>query len=149
MTQLWLFLHFLGFTAWLGGGFAAMVAGLSSKKETRSGVGAVVRAQSAIHKRVAAPGAALVVLSGLILTIGMMNATMTAPSPWLMTMQGAGILGALVTLLGSLPVASRLARLDPEGQHAALFDDLRSRQKLLASVAGTLAMVALVSAALM
>jgi hypothetical protein len=149
MSHLWLFLHFVGFTAWLGGGFASMVAGIAAGKESRAGLGAVVRAQAAIQKRIIAPGAVLVALSGLMLTIGMMNAMMTALSPWLMVMQGAGLLGALVTLLGGLPIASRLARLDPEGQHAAHFDELRNRQRMVASAAGTLALLALVAAAMM
>lgn len=149
MSHLWIFLHLLGFTAWLGGGLASMVAGIAGKKETRSSMGAIARAQAVIQKLVIAPGAILVVLSGLILTVRMMNAMMTALSPWLMVMQGAGVLGALVTLLGGLPVASRLARLDPEGPHAAHFDELRARQKIVSSVAGTLALLALVAAAMM
>jgi hypothetical protein len=91
----------------------------------------------------------LVVLSGLMLTVRMMNAMTTSLSPWLMAMQGAGILGALVTLLGGLPLASRLARLDAEGPHAAHFDELRNRQKMISSVAGVLALVALVSGMMM
>lgn len=148
MSRVWLLLHFLGFIAWLGGGFAAMVAGLSGKRETRAGLGAVARAQALIQKRIIAPGAVLVVLSGLVLTIRMMNAMVTALSPWLMVMQGAGLLGALVVLLGGLPVATRISRLDPEGPHAAMFDELRLRQRIVSSVAGTLALVALIAGAM-
>jgi hypothetical protein len=144
VSHLWLLLHVLGFTMWLGGGLAAMVAGMSARKETRAGLGAVTRAQASIQKMVVAPGALLVVFSGLILTIRLMNAMTTSLSSWLMVMQGAGILGALIILLGGLPIASRLSRLDPEGPHAAHFDELRRRQKVVASVAGVLAIVALV-----
>ena len=66
MTGLWLFLHFLGFVMWIGGGFASMHAGLSAKGEPRPGLGAITRAQARIQKTVIAPGALLVVLSGLI-----------------------------------------------------------------------------------
>lgn len=144
MSHLWLLLHFLGFTMWLGGGLGAMVAGLSARKESRTGLGAVTRAQSAIQKLIIAPGALLVVFSGLILTVRLMNAMTTSLSSWLMVMQGAGILGALIILLGGLPIASRLSRLDPEGPHAAHFDELRRRQKVVSSVAGVLAVVALI-----
>ncbi len=144
MTRLWLLLHFLGFTLWIGGGLAAMAAGVSAKKETRAGLGAVTRAQSAIQKMLVTPGALLVVFSGLILTVRLMNAMTTALSGWLMAMQGAGILGALIVLLGVLPIASRLSRLDPDGPHAAHFDELRRRQKVVSSVAGALALLALV-----
>ncbi|HET7603441.1 MAG TPA: hypothetical protein VFK36_10530, partial [Gemmatimonadales bacterium] len=145
MSHLWLLLHVLGFPMWLGGGLAAMVAGLSGRKETRAGLGAVTRAQTSIQKMVVTPGALLVVFSGLILTIRLMNAMTTSLSSWLMVMQGAGILGALIILLGGLPIASRLSRLDPEGPHAAHFDELRRRQKVVASAAGVLAVVALVA----
>jgi hypothetical protein len=144
VSPLWLLLHFLGFIMWLGGGLAAMVAGVAARKENRAGLGAVTRAQASIQKLLVAPGALLVVLSGLILTVRLMNAMTTSLSTWLMVMQGAGILGALIILLGGLPIASRLSRLDPEGPHAAHFDELRRRQKVVSSVAGVLAVVALV-----
>jgi hypothetical protein len=149
VSHLWLLLHFLGFTLWLGGGLAAMVAGVAARNESRGGLGAVTRAQAFIYKVVIAPGALLVVFSGLILTVRLMNAMTTSLSSWLMVMQGAGILGAVIILLGGLPIASRLSRLDPEGPHAAHFDELRRRQKVVASVAGVLALVALVGGAMM
>lgn len=149
MSRVWLLLHFLGFIGWIGGGLALMVVSIASKRESRAALGAVARAQAAVQKAIIAPGAVLVVLSGLMLTVRMMNAMTTSLSPWLMVMQGAGILGALVTLLGGLPLASRLARLDAEGPHAAHFDDLRNRQKMISSVAGVLALVALVGGMMM
>jgi hypothetical protein len=144
VSHLWLLLHFVGFIMWLGGGLGAMVAGVSARNETRAGLGAVTRAQASVQKILVAPGALLVVLSGLILTVRLMNAMTTTLSSWLMVMQGAGILGALIILLGGLPIASRLSRLDPEGPHAAHFDELRRRQKVVSSVAGVLGLVALV-----
>ncbi len=68
MSRAWLFLHLLGFTMWLGGAIASMVMGIAAKQEERSGLGAVVRAQSKLTKVAIAPGALLTVLSGIILT---------------------------------------------------------------------------------
>ena len=149
MIQLWLFLHLLGFTMWLGGGLAAMVAGISAKREDRAGLGAVVRAQAAVHKSIIAPGAILVVLSGLILTFSVSGRTgeLVGFNVWLVVMQGAGLIGALTVLLIGLPTAAKLARLDPLGQGAAFFDELRQRQRIVASVSGVLALVALVAGA--
>lgn len=145
MSLVWLLLHLFGFALWIGGGFAAMFAGIAARKESRAGQASVARVQAELHRKVIAPGALLVVLSGLILTFRLMGAMSTTPmSGWLMLMQGAGLLGALIVLAGSLPAASRLTRLDPEGPHAAAFDDLRNRQRLMASVAGVLALLALV-----
>jgi hypothetical protein len=149
MIRFWLFLHLLGFTMWLGGGLAAMVAGIAAKREDRAGLGAVARAQAAVYKTIIGPGALLVVLSGLILTFSASArmGELAGFNVWLVVMQGAGLVGALVVLLIGLPTAAKLARVDPEGQGAAFFDELRQRQRLVGSVAGTLALVALVAGA--
>ena len=68
MIKAWLFLHVLGFTLWVGGAIASMVAGVSAKREGREGIGVVTRAQAAIQKMLIGPGALLTVLSGLMLT---------------------------------------------------------------------------------
>ena len=52
MIRFWLFLHLLGFTMWLGGGLASMVAGIAAKREAREGLGAIARSQAAIHKAI-------------------------------------------------------------------------------------------------
>ena len=150
MIRFWLFLHLLGFTLWLGGGFAAMVVGITGKREDRAGLGVIARGQAAIQKTVIAPGALLAVLSGLILTFSITGRTgeLVGFSLPLVVMQGAGVLGALLTLLIALPTAAKLGRLDPSGRGAAYFDELRQRQKLVTSISGTLALAALVAGAL-
>lgn len=146
MIKVWLFLHILGFALWIGGAVASMVAGVSARAEGRDGLGVVARTQAAIQKVLIAPGALLTVLSGLILTFRVTARTgeLVGFNLWLVLMQAAGIVGALVALLISLPTASKLARLDPAGQHAAYFDELRARQKVTSSIAGVLALAALV-----
>jgi hypothetical protein len=149
MIRFWLFLHLLGFTMWLGGGLASMVAGIAAKREDRAGLGSIARAQAAVHKTIIAPGAILVVLSGLILTFSVSGRTgeLVGFNVWLVVMQGAGLVGALIVLLIGLPTAAKLARVDPMGQGAAFFDELRQRQRIVASVAGVLALAALVAGA--
>jgi hypothetical protein len=146
VIKAWLFLHLLGFTLWIGGAIASMVAGVSVKREGREALGVVARAQAAIQKALIGPGALITVLSGLILTFRVTARTgeLVGFNLWLVLMQGAGIVGALVALLISLPTASKLARIDPVGAHADYFDELRARQKITASIAGVLAMAALV-----
>jgi len=138
-----LFLHLLGFVLWMGGGIASMFAGIAAKSEDRAGLGAVARAQSAVQRIVIGPGALLTVLSGLMLTFA--RGGMAGGSVWLMVMQGAGLVGALLTLFVAVPTASRLARLDPTGSEAAYFDELRNRQKVVGMVWGVLALLALVA----
>jgi hypothetical protein len=149
VIRFWLLLHLLGFTMWLGGSLATMVAGATARREDRTGLGAVVRAQASVYKIIIAPGALFTVLSGLVLTfsVSARMGELIGFNIWLIIMQGAGLVGALIVLLISLPTAAKLSRLDPLGPGAAYFDELRQRQKVVASVAGTLALVALVAGA--
>ena len=149
MSRAWLFLHLLGFTMWLGGAVASMVIGIAAKAEERSGLGAVVRAQSQLTKVAIAPGSLLTVLSGLILTFRLSGGDFAGFTIWLVIMQGAGLIAALITLLIALPTAARLGRLDPTGDAARYFDELRSRQRIVASIAGTLGLVALFAGAML
>ena len=64
-------------------------------------------------------------------------------------MQGAGIVAALLTLLISLPTATKLSRLDPLGEAAGYFDELRQRQRIVASISGTFGLVALFAGAML
>jgi hypothetical protein len=150
MIRFWLFLHLLGFTMWLGGGLAVMVAGIASKREERAGLGSVARAQAAVYKAIIGPGALLAVLSGLILTfsVSARMGELVGFNLWLLLMQGAGVVGALIVLLIGLPTAAKLSRLDPLGAGSAYFDELRQRQRVVGSVSGTLALLALVAGAL-
>jgi hypothetical protein len=150
VIRLWVFLHIIGFTLWIGGGLASMVAGIVSRDEERARLGAVVRAQAAVQKVLVAPGALLTVLSGLMLTFAVTSLTggEAGFSLWLVLMQGAGLVGALIVLLVGLPTSSKLARLDPQGANAAYFDELRQRQRVTSSIAGVFALVALVGGAM-
>jgi hypothetical protein len=150
VIRLWVFLHIIGFTLWIGGGLASMVAGIVSKGEERAGLGAVVRAQAAVQRMLVAPGALLTVLSGVMLTFAMtsLRGGEAGFSLWLMLMQGAGLVGALIVLLVGLPTSSKLVRIDPLGPNAAYFDELRQRQRVTASIAGVFAVAALVGGAM-
>lgn len=143
----WLFLHILGFGLWLGGGVALLLNGLAAEKEGRPALGLVMRLQSGIARFAVAPGALLTTLSGLMLTFGNIHSP-TMGNPWMATMQGLGILAALLTLAISVPAAARLARLDPMGQHAAFFDRLRKRQRLVGLLSLTMGIGALLGGAM-
>jgi hypothetical protein len=148
VSRAWLFLHLLGFTMWLGGAIGSMIIGIAAKREDRSCLGAVVRSQSTLTKVAIAPGALLTVLSGIILTFQVSGGDLAGFSVWLVVMQGAGVIAALLTLLITLPTATRLGRLDPTGEAARYFDELRQRQRIVASIAGTFGLVALLAGAM-
>ena len=46
MIRVWLFLHLLGFTAWIGGALASMVAGFAGRREDRARLGAAAAARA-------------------------------------------------------------------------------------------------------
>ena len=149
MTRAWLFLHLLGFTLWLGGAIAAMIIGIAAKREDRHGLGAVVRAQATLMRVAIAPGALLAVLSGVVLTFRISGSDLPGFSIWLMLMQGTGLVAALFTLFIALPTAAKLSRLDPTGETARYFDELRQRQRIVGSISGTLGLVALFAGAML
>lgn len=150
MVRLWLFLHLLGFTMWLGGGLSAMFAAIAAKGEARQALGAVVRTQAAVQRLLVGPGALLTVLSGLMLTLNLSSrpGETEGVGPWLMVMQVTGLVAGLLTLFITVPTSARLARLDPE-IHAAVFDQLRKRMRLVAGISGSLGLVALLAGALL
>lgn len=148
MNRLWLFLHLLGFTMWLGGGIASMIMAIAAKREDRPSLGAVVRAQAKLQKTAIAPGSLLTVFTGIILTFSIGGNELAGFNIWLVIMQGAGVIAAVLTLFIALPTATKLGRLDPVGEAAAYFDELRQRQRVVASMAGTFGVVALFAGAM-
>jgi hypothetical protein len=68
-------------------------------------------------------------------------------SPWIMSMQGAGLVGAALVIVVSVPASMRAARLDPVTQ-AAAFDGLRTRLRIVGAVSGLLGFIALFSGAM-
>jgi Na+/melibiose symporter-like transporter len=146
-VTLWLFLHYFGFVLWLGAGVASMLAGLGARREGAAVIAAVTRIQAALQRNVIAPGAGLVIVTGLFLTMKTFGMGNVAPSGWLMTMQVAGLLGAGLTLFVALPTSSRPARISPEGATAPLFEQLRKRMAIAGSLAGSLGWLALIAGA--
>ena len=152
MRAFWIFLHLLGGVLWIGGGLAAMFVSLAAKKMGRPEQGVAARLVAAVYARMIAPGAGIIVLSGLFLTMTYMGALnrgeMDIPiSPWIMAMQGLGLVGAAIIFAVALPAINKLARLDPVAQ-AEPFDALRTRQRMAGMIATTCAFVSLLAAAL-
>jgi hypothetical protein len=145
---LWLFLHFMGFVAWLGGGLAVMLSGITAKYFPPDQRLAVYRIMSVVSRNLIGPGAVLVVVSGIVLSIPYFSSA-TVPT-WLMAMQGLGLLGAIVAIGIVTPVAARLGRLelDPRGELPESFAGLRRRQAIFATIAGVFALLALLSGTL-
>ena len=145
MRGVWLFLHFMGFAAWLGGGLAMMLAGIAAKHFPPEERLAVYRATSVVARNLIGPGALLVLVSGFVLSLPFFKTT-TVPG-WLVAMQGLGLLGAIVAIGIVTPTAARMGRLelDPRGELPESFAGLRKRQVIFATVAGVFALLALLA----
>ncbi len=140
--------HVLGFTLWLGGGIATMVAGVSAKGlGTRERL-AAYKLIGAVQRLLVGPGALAVVVSGFIMSGPLMK--QGAVPAWMGLMMVSGILGAIVAAAISVPTAAKLARLEPEpnGELPAAFQRLRKRQIVAATAAGTLGLIAMFAATL-
>ena len=143
MRGVWLFLHVMGFVAWLGGGLAVMLSGITAKYLPPDHRLAVYRVMSVVARNLIGPGAVLVVVSGIVLSVPYFKSS-TVPT-WLMAMQTFGLLGAVVVIGVVTPTAARLGRLqvDARGELPEAFTGLRRRQAIFATLAGVLALLAL------
>lgn len=148
MRGVWLFLHFMGFAAWLGGGLAMMLAGITAKHFPPEERLAVYRATSVVARNLIGPGALLVLVSGFVLSLPFFT-TGSVPG-WLIVMQALGLVGAIVAIGIVTPTAARMGRLelDPRGELPEAFSGLRRRQVIFATLAGILALLALIAGTL-
>jgi hypothetical protein len=145
VSGVWLFLHVIGFVAWIGGGLAVMLSGITAKYFPPDQRLAVYRIMSVITRNLVGTGAVLVVVSGFVLSVPYFKGA-TVPT-WLMAMQVLGFMGAIVAIAIVVPTAARLGRidLDPRGELPESFAGLRRRQAIFATLAGVFALLALVA----
>src|SRR5581483_1224914 len=73
MRGFWMLVHVLGFTLWLGGGIATMVAGVAAKRLGAAERLAGYRLIGAVQRLLVAPGAVAVVVSGVLLSMPYMK----------------------------------------------------------------------------
>src|SRR2546426_9780383 len=108
MRGFWMLVHVLGFTLWLGGGIATMVAGVSAKGFAPAERLAAYKLIGAIQRILVGPGAMAVLLSGLVLSMPYMKGG--AVPGWMGVMMLAGCLGAIGAVTISVPTAAKLGR---------------------------------------
>jgi len=126
MNALWATLHFAGFAAWLGG----LLANLALRAAAGRNPGSPLDL-APVYRALVGPGAMLTVVTGLMLTLRLYGeASGDGLGGGLMAMQGLGIIAALVSLIVSVPTASRLARLEPVGPSASLHSQLDQRLRM-------------------
>ena len=149
MRGFWLFLHVIGFVAWLGGGLAVMLSGITAKQFAPDHRLAAYRIMAIVMRNLVGTGAVLVVVSGFVLSVPYFRGATVATG--LMAMQIFGFLGAIVAIAIAVPTAARLGRLDldPRGELPESFAGLRRRQAIFSTMAGVFALLALVAGTVM
>src|SRR5204862_3367916 len=93
MRGFWVLVHVLGFTLWLGGGIATMVAGVYAKSFAPAERLSAYKLIEAIQRILVGPVAMVVLLSGLVLSMPYME--QGAVPGWMDVMVSAGIRGEL------------------------------------------------------
>ena len=129
MHGFWLLVHVLGFTLWLGGGIATMVAGVTAKRFAPADRLRAYQVIGAIQRLLVAPGALGVVLSGFVLASPYMK--QGAVPGWMGLMMGSGLLGAIAAVAISVPTAAKLASCPRRSRSSgnAKSSRLRSRER--------------------
>src|SRR5437667_9669686 len=110
MRGFWVLVHVLGFTLWLGGGIATMVAGVSAKSFAPAERLSAYKLIGAIQRILVGPGAMAVLLSGLVLSMPYMKQGALPGRPGLMLI--AAILGGLGRVTTRVHTARQRARRD-------------------------------------
>src|SRR5438874_11340959 len=103
MRGYWLLVHVLGFTLWLGGGIATMVAGVTAKRFSAGERLTSYKLIGAIQRLPVAPGALAAVLPGFALAGPYMQ--QGAVPGWIGLMMGAGPLGAIAGVAIRVPAS--------------------------------------------
>jgi len=149
VRHFWIFAHLLGFVMWFGGGLGAMVIGIASRREPRENLAPAMRLLAALYRALILPGSLVTVVSGLVLTLIIYGGPggMEVINHWVMTMQAAGLLAALIVLIVMVPTVFRIVRLDPVA-NAVQFDVLRAKIARFGMTTGVLALIALLGGAL-
>ena len=138
MRLFMLFAHWVGLSLWIGGEVANLIILAAGRREDPSIFGAITRIRVAVLRKVVAPGALVTLLTGLILTVQRYYVEL-----WLVVMQVAGFLGAVLVLLIALPIGVKLSRIDPRGESVPYFLMLRGRLTAMGVVSLVLAVLGL------
>ena len=148
MHGFWVLVHALGYTLWIGGGVATMVLGIVAKRFPPPSRLAAYRLTSAVWRILVAPGAVAVTISGLLVSMPYMKSG--AVPGWMMLMMTTGTLGALIVLGIALPAAAHLGRMElAQGELPPFFAGVRARLVWGSSIAGALALLALIGGTLL
>jgi membrane-associated phospholipid phosphatase len=147
-----LFLHWLGFAAWLGAGMTFMIWGALTKQAPLPVWAHVWETLGKVQQWIVAPACAVATVTGVVLSMQYAQrpgASMGAT--WLVLMQVLGLLAGVLTLAVATPLANRMAYLAlssvEKGAKDPRAERVRGRLALVSSVSGAMILVTLYFAA--
>jgi len=103
-----LFLHWVGFSVWLGAQLTFMVWGPQNRAAGLEAWAHAWKTLAKVQGFVIAPAAALATLTGIVMTMQLVSAHVDETTPlWLM--QGFGLLAGVLAIVVVTPLANRVA----------------------------------------
>ena len=145
--RLMLFLHWTGFSVWLGAQLVFMVFGPAAKRMPLESWANTWVTLGKVQRVLIAPAAATATVTGIALTMrAAKSQALDFGQAWLMVMQTAGLVAGILALVVVTPLVNKMARLAvrslEKGQQDPMAERVRSRLALVASVTGALILVA-------
>lgn len=143
-----LFVHWFGFSVWLGAQLAFMVFGPAAKRMSLESWANTWVTLAKVQRVLIAPAAAAATVTGVVLTMAAAQSqALDMGQAWLMVMQTFGLLAGILALAVVTPLVNRMARLAvrslEKGQQDPLAERVRSRLALVSSITGAFIIIAL------
>jgi len=146
--RLLLFLHWTGFSVWLGAQLAFMVFGPAARRMSLESWANTWVTLAKVQRVLIAPSAATATVTGIALTMAAAKShALDMGQAWLMGMQSFGLLAGILALAIVTPLVNRMAvvaaRSLEKGQQEPLAERIRSRLALVASITGAFLLAAI------
>ncbi len=145
--RLMLFLHWAGFSVWLGAQLAFMVFGPAAKRMSLESWANTWVTLAKVQRVLIAPAAATATVTGIALTMAAAQSqALDFGQAWLMVMQTAGLIAGILALVVVTPLVNKMAlvavRSLEKGQQDPIAERVRKRLALMASITGALILIA-------
>lgn len=135
-----LFLHWAGFSIWLGAQMTFMVWGMASRKVGLEAWAHTWMTLDKVQRRLVLPAAVVATATGIALTMRLVGQQADAGGAvWLMGMQGAGLVAGIVAIFVVTPLAGKMARAAQRSLEAGAKQPEAERVRVKLAWAGTIA----------
>lgn len=142
-----LFLHWVGFSVWLGAQMTFMVWGMATKNAGLEPWAHTWITLEKVQRVIVLPAAVIATVSGLVLTMRLAGQHVDIAAVWLMGMQGAGLVAGILAIFVVTPLTGKMARaakrsLDA-GERKPEAEQVRVKLAWAGTIAGNLILLSL------